>query len=96
MIIHEDVVSLVFVNQSDAVNDEMVVFAFRAVTSYFPTDSEFRVRAPPSVGVTSDPTKVVASVRANERTSFPDPAGGAGGPMARKSLNRRFGEYIAY
>jgi hypothetical protein len=31
--IHDDVVSLVFVNQSDAVNDEMVVFALRAVTS---------------------------------------------------------------
>lgn len=33
MIIQDDVVSLVFVNQSDAVNEEMVVFDFRAVTS---------------------------------------------------------------
>lgn len=54
-ITQEDVVSLVFVNQSVAVNEEMVVFAFRVVNSYLPTDCEFNVRTPPSVGTTSYP-----------------------------------------
>ncbi len=31
--IQDEIVSFVEVNQSDAVNEEMVVFAFRAVTS---------------------------------------------------------------
>lgn len=51
----EETVSLVELNQSLATKDDTVVDAFRAVTSYVPAACEFSVKAPPLVGVMSDP-----------------------------------------